>query len=142
MMNERLEKRTFNFKNPQAGKILIVGDRPGPGTNPNATDVVPFNYHANCSGWLNNQLIIDEDELSWLNAYDIKGQETSIAELNLRLPAKCIIALGNNASKWLAKYKIHHIKTYHPQYWKRFKHNEPYPLIQIINSLVDQLRNL
>ena len=49
---------------------------------------------------------------------------------------KSIIALGNVASAELKKLGVSHLRTYHPQYWKRFHHSQPYPLIDLLKNKV------
>lgn len=129
----RLELRTFNYLNPSSGKILIVGEKPNPNKDWKP-ERVPFCSNGHCSGWLNKKLDdcnIDENKLQWLNAFDDYGVETSREELLKRLPAIKVIALGNVASKWLDKNDVEHVKIPHPQYWKRFKSKEEYPLIYV-----------
>lgn len=135
-MSIRCKLRMKYHLQPEPLKIVIVGDRLGP-TNPTYADGTPFCGSKASSVWLNNQLTIPEEDLRWINAYLPDGAETCVEELKKLLPAKTVIALGGNASKWLSKYGVEHVKTYHPQYWKRFRNKERYPLLDILEELND-----
>ena len=135
-MTPRLDIRLFNFINMPQNKILIVGDRPGPSApiDPNYHHT-PFYSMKHCSGWLNKLLDgsgIDENKLLWINTYDKDGIPNKISPHSLK-PSK-IIALGGNASKWVKSFKVSFTSTYHPQYWKRFRNKEIYPLLNILND--------
>ena len=119
-------------------RILIIGDRPGPGAK-NFDEAVhhntPFYSKTFCSGWMNSLLVlngISEDKLLWINSASFSGVETNSAILDKSWHK--IIALGNNASNWCKKHDKDHIKINHPQYQKRFKINEPYCLIDILKA--------
>ena len=118
-------------------KVLIVGDRPGP-TAPKTSSFhhTPFYSIKNCSGWLNQQLVakgISESDLIWLNAADWEGTATSHGLLDKIQTAK-IIALGANAAKWLSKANRQFIRVDHPQFHKRFKSKENYPLFNLLSE--------
>jgi hypothetical protein len=122
---------------PIDAKFLIVGDRPGPSA-PKLKDYhhTPFYSLKHCSGWLNYLLEengISEESLVWMNAYDVNGIKFDSNKIK---GLKCeIIALGSNAEKWLISNEIRsYSKSYHPQYWKRFKSKERYPLIDLLAS--------
>lgn len=132
--SRQLQTRIYHFDNPSPGKILLVGDKPGPGT-PLLQRRVPFCTDKHCSGWLNKLLPLAEEQLRWVNSADEFGIETPFDRLKLFLPCDNVIALGGNASRWLTKLGIKHHVQFHPQYWKRFRHNEPYPLIELLRQL-------
>lgn len=118
-------------------RILIVGDRPGPGA-PQTPHYhhTPFYSIKHCSGWLNGLLednSIPEDELVWLNSHTYDGEPTPYDVINFMQP-RVIIALGGNADRWLINGGFKHQTVYHPQYWKRFKSKEEYPLINMIRE--------
>lgn len=117
-------------------RILIVGDRPGPKA-PQTDNFhhTPFYGKVYSGGWLNEELVkaeIAEDCLMWINSASWDGKPTSTAIL--ANDWELIIALGNNAKKWLDKAGAQHIKVDHPQFHKRFKSKEPYPLISILKE--------
>lgn len=132
-LSERCLLRATLYHHQSPNKILIVGDKPGPKTIITKNEV-PFCSDKHSSGWLNNQLTIPEEELRWLNAFHFDGTPTSYEDLSKLLPAKKIIALGNVASDWLTSFKIEHIKIYHPQYWKRWRSTERYPLLDLLEN--------
>jgi len=129
-------------KRLKAPKVLLIGDRPGPGAPTQANyHHTPFYSILNCSGWLNLQLEqagIDEHDLVWINAYDRHGVPISAQVLDHLPPSIEMIALGGNAMKWLSKTANVELfwQYHHPQYWKRFKHGHPYPLIADLKSIL------
>jgi len=127
---------------PDKNRVVIVGDRPGPGapTDPSYHHT-PFYSTKHCSGWLNALLLkegIPEERLLWLNAFDKDGNPTSAEQLTRLCPA-AIVALGGNAAKWLTSAvglrSDQFVETYHPQYWKRFRSKERYPLLDILKGM-------
>jgi len=140
--NLEIRKRNFlkALTNPQweKGKILIIGDRPGPSapTDPSYHHT-PFYSTKHCSGWLNTALYlaqIPEDRLIWINSADKDGRPLDYSILE-KLDADKIICLGGNAEKWYKKaseFGYEYVKFDHPQYWKRFKNSEEYPLIEFL----------
>lgn len=132
-LSPRCQLRADLYEDRVPNKIVIIGDRPGPGT-PLTQKRVPFCCDKHSSGWLNKQLTIPEEDLRWLNAADENGVETPIELLKLMLPAKVVIALGENASKWLAKHWIKHKHVPHPQFWRRFHNSEPYWLLDLLDE--------
>jgi len=128
-------------------KVLLIGDRPGPGApTQEGYHHTPFYSVLNCSGWLNlklQQAEIDEKDLVWINAYDRHGKPLPWQVLK-QLPKDIyMFALGGNAKKWMftaleelcdGRWKFR--QTYHPQFWKRFHHNQPYPLIEDLQKIL------
>lgn len=120
------------------GKILLIGDRPGPSapTDPDYHHT-PFYSTKHCSGWLNAALElanVPEEELVWLNSADRLGNPT-YEEMLIRLRPSSVICLGGNAEKWmkqankLLQFDFPYGRYDHPQYHKRFKNSEDYQLI-------------
>jgi hypothetical protein len=122
------------------GRILLVGDRPGP-SRPNDAHYhfTPFFSLKNSSMWLNKQLEkyqIDEAALAWLNSTRFDDTPENIQLITLLRPSK-IIALGEAASQWLDQHE--HVRVNHPQYQKRFLSTQQYQLIQL---LVDATKSI
>jgi hypothetical protein len=117
------------------GQILLVGDRPAPSAPDDPEfHYTPFGALWNSSLWMNKhleQFAIDEEQLGWVNAYDLHGVPLSYDALNLNWSQ--IIALGGNASKWLKGDGVKHHVVQHPAAWKRFHSQEPYPLIGLLS---------
>lgn len=113
------------------GRILLVGERPGvakTGELKHRLPFVTFTYDG-CAAWFAEQLEakrIYERELYWINAYDSRGELTS-GEFVRDLAPLEIWALGAYATSWCQAYGLKHKSLPHPQYWKRFHYNEPYP---------------
>lgn len=134
------KKKYVDFSNGNSctPKILLIGDRPGPSApQSNSYHHTPFYSVKHCSGWLNLQLEINsvpESDLLWINSADYDGTPT-----NLSLLENCysneVIALGHNAARWFSSYGKPFIKLDHPQYWKRFKSKEAYPLIDYLKQI-------
>ncbi len=117
--------------------ILLVGDQPGPRA-PQTDDhhQTPFYSKEGSGGWLNEQLVkaaLTEDRLFWINSATWDGRPGCTRALQLSWTA--VIALGNNAAKWLTQHGIPHIKVQHPQAHKRFNAGLEYPLIPILHDL-------
>jgi hypothetical protein len=133
---DAIEKRpiSFGIGDFEKGNILIVGDTPGPDAN-------GFNVPFVGSGsglWLlqkMEQADIDEKNLYWINAYDDFGGHANPEFLNELKPSR-IIALGKRALCWCDEHATNHIveSTYHPQYWRRFKNGQEYPLIKMLSQ--------
>lgn len=129
------------------GKVMIIGDRPGPSA-PLEPDYhhTPFYSMKHCSGWLNRLLFnsgVDERDLIWLNAYDKDGEPHDHEIVERLLPPLDdfiipIITLGSNAAKWLRSDGYEGFtEVKHPQYWKRFKSQERYELVDRINEFTN-----
>lgn len=113
-----------------AGNTLFVGDTPGKNS-------MGFNTPFVGSGsgrWLTELLEIAEIHEGfyyWINAKDGYGKPADTSIMDELRPSR-VIAFGNEADKWVDKairLDVEYIKVPHPQYWKRFKSGEPYPLI-------------
>lgn len=123
------------------GKVVLVGDRPGPGAPKNASyHHTPFYSTKNSSSWINCLLLkegIPEEQLMWINAYDKDGVPNAPTVLFNLSPA-AVIALGGNAAKWLTGVcglqPGQFTETYHPQYWKRFRSKDRYPLLDLLKG--------
>jgi energy-coupling factor transporter ATP-binding protein EcfA2 len=120
------------------GGVLLVGDR----VSQRGKDGLPFisGLTTGCSAWLASQLDkarLGEDRLYWVNGYSKIGDELHGGFVDQLQPA-AVIALGKEANNW-----VHHnvvrtiprIHVPHPQYWKRFHNNKPYPLIKVVADL-------
>jgi hypothetical protein len=120
-------------------RILLVGDRPGPGAPADdGYHHTPFYSTKHCSGWLNAALEVEgipEDRLVWINSADRHGNPTDFGIVE-KLMLVDTIALGGNAEKWLkANGYERYTKIHHPQYWKRFHNSERYPLLDVLKKL-------
>ena len=145
VVEKRIEDRTATYLKLLAGqtrylrnRVLLVGDRPGPG----APKEVGFHHTPFCStkyssGWINAQLEargIAETELLWINSTHHDGTPFDV-ELAFKAKPRLVIGLGGNANKWLygAKFEAYHVVP-HPQYWKRFMASAEvdYPLFELL----------
>lgn len=144
---DALRLRRHNYTTGLAGrrytrcKVILVGDRPGNGAKklPANHHHTPFYSTKNSSLWLNRQLVevgVNESDLFWLNSADLNGVPTSYSHLD-GWHEPLIIALGGNASKWLAADGRPHSQVWHPQAWKRFHGKEPYPLLKTLDQVLD-----
>jgi thymidylate kinase len=116
---------------------LLVGDRPN---YPERYGDLPFVADTGCSPWLAERLEesgVPEDELYWVNATDAEGNPTNPDFLEDLRPYR-VVALGNRARAWLCRRagvseaRFHTVE--HPQFWKRFHHREPYPLLEVLTN--------
>lgn len=113
---------------------LLVGEAVNRNT---AAALLPFVSWdpGGCIGWLSRQLEdwgVGEDELYWINAVDAKGHDVDPRPWLDQLNPKRIVAMGETATTWCLEHKLRHDSIAHPQHWKRFKHNQPYPLKRIL----------
>lgn len=112
--------------------ILLVGDKPA-----KRHANFPFCSHlqAGCSWWLANVLDshdIKEEQLYWVNAYGCDGYPRLAPDFVSDLSPHIVVALGKTASYWCDGASIEHISVHHPQYWKRFKFGQTYPLLDLL----------
>lgn len=125
--------------------VLIVGERPGGVGGPFAPAFCGTSP-TGVSAWLADRLEaaeISESELYWINAYagpkdDCPTPPYFVEELE----PKAVFLLGRAASAWWEKNFTTRTKVFefdHPQYWKRFHHHEPYPLIATLKKEVENV---
>lgn len=126
-------------------RILIIGDRPGPSAPVDpGFHHTPFYSTKHCAGWLNALQVesqIPEDSLVWINSTDFRGLPLPISIIDV-LDPHSIVILGGHARRWFDTAEDW--KGYdfvedvpHPQYWKRFKNKERYPLWEVLAGFVD-----
>lgn len=121
-------------------KVHLVGEGFGERKNDDAWYQWPFGSFSRqgCSEWLTTELEafgIDENQLCWWNA------DMNLTFLRYLLsddndPPQ-ILALGSAANAALNELRIKHGLFQHPQYWKRFRGNEPYPLITALRGILN-----
>jgi len=121
------------------GVILLVGEQT---SHPDENKYhIPFCSTKGCSGWLNALLEdagIPEERLFWINALDNDGSDVDLRKIYDELEPCMVIALGNIARDKLKKFDIEGFGIVpHPQYWKRFKHKQPYPLINVLKGFME-----
>lgn len=109
------------------GGTLIVGAEMGA---PRRLDL-PFidATRRGCSAWLSDRLhewAVPESSLYWVNAY-FDGAATPFHWLD-RLQPRRVVALGNVARLRLIEVNTRFQTVPHPQFWRRFKRSEEYPL--------------
>lgn len=129
---------------PGAGRadaqILIVGDEPGPHQDQDPLYQWPFGSMSasSCCRWLSlrmDQAGLDEHQFCWINA---KSASTEV--LREMAGGKKVVALGLDAMHILneAGIKVNE-GAGHPQFWRRFKNHAPYPLIDILKRLCNEV---
>lgn len=121
------------------GVTLIVGEQCSDSSDPLA---FPFIGRGGCSEWLAEQLEeadVDEKNLYWINAVQNDGGQTNNTFVSRLKPAR-IFALGGVAGDWVRGIPQSYPNAVelrqfnHPQHHKRFKHHEPYDLIEALKS--------
>lgn len=117
--------------------ILLVGDKFGEHKDVDMMYQSPFASLSNlgCSTWLSNQLQeagISEQSLLWINADQLT--DGWLAQVNI--PPK-IITLGDTAESTVLGLGLSSRSTTHPQYWKRFRYGDHYPLIDLIKESLE-----
>jgi len=129
------------------GVRLIVGDQVGLG---NVGELLPLSSEGpaveapfvsfarqGCSAWLAERLEaaeVPERCLYWVNSRQQGGRQTSPDFLSQLRPSQ-VLALGSAASEWCHAAGLQsYVTAQHPQYWKRFHHHEPYPLLSLLRE--------
>jgi hypothetical protein len=110
--------------------VILMGDR----CSRYGIKDLPFVsfYREGCSAWLADQLSdwgVSERELYWVNSAGL-----GVNWLDESDRPRKIVALGVNAEKWCQRAGVPYKAAPHPQYWKRFKHFESYPLKETLLS--------
>ena len=119
--------------------IMIVGDCFGEIKTNDSLYQWPFASFTDvgCSRWLAKLLQhaeIKEEWLFWINTDQITtGRGREFRELAAN---RHVIALGDVADARLTELGIDHYKVPHPQFYKRFKGSEPYPLPELIREIM------
>jgi hypothetical protein len=145
LMQKRLLERILNslaipdrFDNVAGSfdncKYVLIGEAPA--NESPLKRCYPFRDIIGCSGWLNSLLDkeeILESDLFWINAHHLDGTPNDIKILDY-LQNKKIICLGKKAEKWLKPTGLKYESVPHPQYWRRFKSKEKYPLIDLLKE--------
>lgn len=144
-ITERMNHRAYGSPSSQGhpgigffkpGNILILGEQ---ASDPiNDPEQMPFFSTKACSGWLNWQLeqgCIPEEKMFWLNVLNNDGSPADICGTIDRMKPSEVIALGKIASNACTKLGLKHYYYPHPQYWKRFRSKEDYPLISHLRGI-------
>jgi hypothetical protein len=107
--------------------ILFVGERPGkkiPRWD------LPFHCDTGSARYLweslQNVPWWTEQDAMWTNAFDANGVMRDlrmIVTTSLSLPQR-VVALGDAAGQACKRQDVTHVQTPHPQYWRRFHHND------------------
>lgn len=88
-----------------------------------------------CSRWLTQQLEnagIPENQLFWFNA------DQPVDEIIKLIPDCHLVALGEKAAARVSPLRYDRFSRPHPQYWKRFRSDEMYPLIPLLETLINE----
>lgn len=111
------------------GNVLLVGEEVNV---KKGKDGWPFVAPDSSSLWLAQQLEeakIPESRLYWVNSVT-HGNWLDPRFVDKLEPSK-IIAMGGKAQMWCRNHKLQHEAIAHPQWHKRFRHNERYPLLDL-----------
>lgn len=96
---------------------------------------LPFVGDSGSSPWLAEQLEevgVPEHQLYWVNNRRPDDSEEDPRFLDSLRPRR-VVALSRDAEHWLRRHGIDHEVVPHPQYWKLFRHHEPYPLKEVLS---------
>lgn len=119
--------------------VLLVGEGTNNRTRRGQLFLGPFcDVSPNgCSAWLAQQLEtsdIDEQELYWVNARRQDGTAES-ADFVQHLQPTRVVAMGKVAKDWVIRAGVSRADWIdHPQHWRRFHHQEPYPLLSLLRG--------
>jgi thymidylate kinase len=112
------------------GRVVLIGEAFAEHKDCDAFYQWPFASFSGegCSQWLAEKLDlaeVSEDQILWLNS----DQDLSVLH---DLSPERVITLGTEAYQQLYRLKIKAATVQHPQSWKRFKHGQRYPLLDLI----------
>lgn len=131
------------------GNVLLVGEQASKlkGSIEFAPEQQPFCSDRGCSGWLNRLLLsggIPEEKLFWVNALNNDGTDVDLRLVVELMRPSVVIALGNVALALVMALtpSVSWVLVPHPQYWKRFKSKERYPLLDLLHEKVNNIRGL
>lgn len=123
------------------GMVMLVGDRVLPYVPCDEERRLAFVSHRGCSRFLHEALAANY-ELDGTRYYLTNAHKCDVAKLNLKMlqeeidlvkPVK-IVAMGGDAARYLSDLKATFDRTYHPQFWKRFRNKELPELIQLLSG--------
>jgi hypothetical protein len=122
-----------------SGQVMLVGDRVNPFVPFDEGRRLAFVSHQGCSHFLHQALVANflaQGTRYYLtNAYKSHVRKANMEMLNEEIqlvkPVK-IVALGGVAAQYLSDLGQEFTRTYHPQYWKRFKNKELPELIKLV----------
>lgn len=112
------------------GNVLLVGEQIN---TKRGKEGWPFVAPDSSSLWLAEQLEqagIPEHRLYWINS--VTNHTATDHRFIDELEPSMIVSLGGKADMWCRHHKLDHKNVTHPQWHKRFRHNEPYPLIEVL----------
>lgn len=118
--------------------IIIIGDSPLDHTDYDPFYQWPFGSFSGsgCSHWLTSKLnesSASECDLLWGNSNDNLMWLEPRIEQYLENPT--VFALGDKSYQRAYAFFQDTIRVPHPQYWKKFRNSEQYPLITMIEEL-------
>lgn len=123
----------YGVGNYVKGVRLIVGEQSSEPTKPPAYQ--PFCTTEGCSGWLNKMLdieMIPEYGLFWVNPVSLDGTMYNLKSMVAELKPCEVISLGHFAKNACDDGGVDSTMCYHPQYWRRFRSKERYPLLDML----------
>lgn len=139
MMDEEPVNKGPGIGSFKKGNILLIGDKV-PRVDQHER---PFSWDKGSAPWFATQLEkrhIPERFLYWANSSTYTGLEIKSSYINLLKPSH-IFALGIKAAAYCKKNGLEYLQYPHPQYWKRFKHREEYPLAIHLELLTQEKIN-
>ena len=128
----------YGIGNYSGSSTLLVGDM----VKHRGQFEACFCWDQGSAPWLADKLeeaSIPEDRLYWINARNYLGR-VNPADFIEKMNPENIVALGNKAASWCDNNSLAYEKVKHPQYWKRFKSKEEYPLIPLLKERISGLQ--
>lgn len=116
-------------------RVMVVGENVIPFAPYDQTRRLAFTSTHGSSLFLHQALSLHGGSYYLTNAWKTKNERTNMQllkeEIKLVKPVK-IVAMGGVAQLYLSNIGIEFERTYHPQYWKRFKNQHINELVQIL----------
>jgi hypothetical protein len=106
-------------------RVWLVGDQPNPKREAPVTALFQPPFQSSSGEYLRKAV---DSPYFWSdhhvsNSRDVEGQPYDLPVTWERLGRPSIVALGNNSAKALTAAKLPYNKVPHPQWWRRFQHN-------------------
>lgn len=136
--------RTFEFNHggrATFSPVMVVGERLSPFLPIEQGRRVAFIHHEGCAPFLHMTLLAAPGKYYLTNAIKADRHTTDLHLLGqeiLRVEPRLIVAMGTHAGRALSDLRVRFHQTYHPNYWKRFKHKDCHELVKLFRSANQQ----
>ncbi len=118
--------------------IMLVGDRVNPFIPLDLSRRQAFVSHHGSSLWLHETMAATGREGYYVtNAHKVEDRMANrrlLTDEIMVVAPRAIIGMGDEAQGYLSELEVPFLRTYHPQYWSRFKHKHTTEFIKLITA--------